>query len=110
MTTMTSSAVNALTNTWLARFPELGSRIHKAVEILRRGDVLPSFSSNKYLVKSSDGKGLYNVVYKGGKFSCTCPDAAKENKCKHKIACAILLKFDALPVAGVVSYGLDAAV
>lgn len=71
------------------RFPDLATRcngrVAKAVQIMSRaGARRLDRATGLYEVESDSGHGWYQVDLE--RKSCTCPDAAQGNLCKHRLA------------------------
>jgi hypothetical protein len=69
---------------------KLNGRIERAVAIVSRvGACRTDPRPNIWLVESQSGKGYYEVNTQ--EKTCTCPDSAKGNLCKHRLAIGLHL-------------------
>jgi hypothetical protein len=92
MPALSQDHVRALANVLVHFFPQLlaqsgQQRIERGCQIAQLS-VSPGHSANVYEVKSQSMSNAYYEVDIKAK-TCTCPDSAKGNVCKHRIAVAI---------------------
>jgi hypothetical protein len=74
---------------WSAKRPELADRLERALFLV--DSVRPTVHPDRYEVTSSTGRVIYTVRidrrYRTS--ACNCPDNAKGNHCKHRLAAAL---------------------
>lgn len=114
---MTSSStsvaikINNQGSKWSKANPGLRDRILRALDIVRKGNVLPAFTKGSYMVLGSEPGTLYRVtLLKDEKGTCTCQDFASGRAvtCKHVLAVRLLEKVGNLPtIPAAAGYGLD---
>lgn len=80
-----ATQIRTLATLWSAKHPELASRIERAIALT--GGV-KSQGEGVYVVEGESGEYIVTVV---GRISfCTCPDSARGNHCKHRLAAALV--------------------
>lgn len=103
--------INAQGSKWSKTHPRLKDRILRALDIVRKGNVLPAFVKGSFLVLGSEPGTIYRVTLKPNeKGTCTCQDFASGRAvtCKHVLAVRLLERVDSLPaIPAAAGYGLD---
>jgi len=82
----TYQTMRALADAWGAKNPKWKERLNKALAFT--GDIEPQ-GNGVYNVPSE--KQTYVVKVTGNTSTCTCEDFRRGNKCKHVLACALLV-------------------
>lgn len=83
-----ATAVQELANKWASRYPKLESRLMRAVALVDRVSYI---GEGTYQVEGS-GEAIYyvSVDLAKGSSMCTCEDSRRGNKCKHRLAVALV--------------------
>jgi len=86
-----ATTVAKLASRWAARHPASAERIERAVALVanvEHGDR----SHRVFFVEGSQGhRYMVRVDWRAHEAACTCPDAVKGNRCKHRWAAALFV-------------------
>ncbi len=81
------STMRALAKKWVAKSPELGPRMERALALT--GGV-EEVSPSTFTVEGEGGTYTVMINRSTKVSTCDCPDSRRGNKCKHRLACALV--------------------
>jgi hypothetical protein len=95
-TAASMSVIRGIAESWIAKHPELKSRIEKAIPLTV---AITKEGPNTYVVENPDSDKKtnpeYTVTVKGNTSTCTCEDFLRRgSQCKHRLAVGLMVVSD----------------